>query len=163
MVDKNEFSESSLSEKDIDALLSFSEENSSSTSEKQNTTLSSKNFEGLPSFLGTSENTSLNQNLETMDSTSISSSDIQKAGIYINELYDINVKLSVELGRTFVYIKDILLLAEGSIVELDKNVGDEVDILINDKLFARGKLVILDEFYGVQITQILHPSLFKNL
>jgi len=62
-----------------------------------------------------------------------------------------------------MFIKDILLLGEGSIVELDKNVGDEVDILINDRLFARGKLVVVDEFYGVQITQILHPAYFSNI
>ncbi len=168
MVDKNEFSESSLSEKDLDALLSSTEEDSTPSSEKQNTISSFGNIEGLSSILGTSEDTGLNKDLNSFDSSIASASittggDIQKSGIYINELYDINVKLTVELGRTFVYIKDILLLAEGSIVELDKNVGDEVDILINDKLFARGKLVILDEFYGVQITQILHPSLFKNL
>ncbi len=70
-------------------------------------------------------------------------------------LMDVNLRFTVELGRTTMYIKDVMLLAEGSIVELDKNVGDEVDILVNDRLFGRGRLVIMDEFFGVQITHIL--------
>ena len=52
---------------------------------------------------------------------------------------------------------DVLMLGEGSIIELDKNVGDEVDILVNDRLFGRGRLVVVDEFFAVQITQILDP------
>lgn len=72
-------------------------------------------------------------------------------------LLDVNLRFSVELGRTQMYIKDVLMLGEGSIVELDKNVGDEVDILVNDRLFGRGRLVVVDEFFAVQITQILDP------
>jgi flagellar motor switch protein FliN/FliY len=79
-------------------------------------------------------------------------------------LLDVNVRFIVELGRTQMYIKDVMLLAEGSIVELDKNVGDDVDILINDRLFGRGRLVVVDEFYAVQITQILNPmTAYRNL
>ncbi|MEQ8351391.1 MAG: flagellar motor switch protein FliN [Leptospiraceae bacterium] len=72
-------------------------------------------------------------------------------------LLDVNLRFSVELGRTQMYIKDVLMLGEGSIIELDKNVGDEVDILVNDRLFGRGRLVVVDEFFAVQITQILDP------
>jgi flagellar motor switch protein FliN/FliY len=72
-------------------------------------------------------------------------------------LMDVTLRFTVELGRTQMYIKDVLMLGEGSIVELDKNVGDEVDILINDRLFGRGRLVVLDEFFGVQITHIIDP------
>ena len=72
-------------------------------------------------------------------------------------LLDVNLRFSVELGRTQMYIKDVLMLGEGSIVELDKNVGDEVDILVNGRLFGRGRLVVVDEFFAVQITQILDP------
>lgn len=79
-------------------------------------------------------------------------------------LLDINVRFIVELGRTQMLIKDVMLLSEGSIVELDKNVGDDVDLLINERLFGRGKLVVVDEFYAVQITQILNPmTAYRNL
>ncbi len=72
-------------------------------------------------------------------------------------LMDVTLRFSVELGRTHMYIKDVLQLTEGSVVELDKVVGDEVDILVNDRLFGRGKLVVMDEFFGIQITHILDP------
>lgn len=72
-------------------------------------------------------------------------------------LMDVSLRFTVELGRTQMNIKDVMMLGEGSIVELDKNVGDEVDIFINDRLFGRGKLVVIDEFFGVQITHILDP------
>lgn len=79
-------------------------------------------------------------------------------------LLDVTLKFAVELGRTQMYIKDVLHLGEGSIVELDKNVGDEVDLLINDRLFGRGRLVVMDEFFAVQITQIIDPlSRYRNL
>jgi flagellar motor switch protein FliN/FliY len=72
-------------------------------------------------------------------------------------LMDVSLRFTVELGRTQMNIKDVMMLGEGSIVELDKNVGDEVDIFINDRLFGRGKLVVIDEFFGVQMTHILDP------
>ena len=82
----------------------------------------------------------------------------------IDLLMDVTLRFSVELGRTQMYIKDVLNLGEGSIVELDKNVGDEVDILINDRLFGRGRLIVLDEFFGVQVTHIIDPlTQFRNL
>lgn len=79
-------------------------------------------------------------------------------------LMDVTLNFTVELGRTQMYIKDVLMLGEGSVVELDKNVGDEVDILINDRLFGRGRLVVMDEYFGVQITHILDPlTRFRGL
>lgn len=75
----------------------------------------------------------------------------------VNLLLDVSLRFTVELGRTQMYIKDVLMLGEGSIVELDKAVGDEVDILINDRHFGRGKLIVMDEYFGVQITHIDDP------
>ncbi|HMY47313.1 MAG TPA: flagellar motor switch protein FliN [Leptospiraceae bacterium] len=72
-------------------------------------------------------------------------------------LMDVALRFTVELGRTQMNIKDVMMLGEGSIVELDKNVGDEVDVYVNDRLFGRGKLVVIDEFFGVQMTHILDP------
>ena len=75
----------------------------------------------------------------------------------VDLLLDVSLRFTVELGRTQMYIKDVLMLGEGSVVELDKSVGDEVDILINDRHFGRGKLIIMDEYFGVQITHIDDP------
>jgi flagellar motor switch protein FliN/FliY len=75
----------------------------------------------------------------------------------LNLLLDVTLQLTIELGRTTMYIKDVLQLAEGTVVELDKNVGEELDILANGKLVGRGKLIVLDDYYGIQITQIVNP------
>ncbi|GBF48996.1 endoflagellar motor switch protein [Leptospira ryugenii] len=75
----------------------------------------------------------------------------------LNLLLDVTLQLTIELGRTSMYIKDVLMLTEGTVVELDKNIGEELDILANGKLVGRGKLIVLDDYYGVQITQIVNP------
>lgn len=76
----------------------------------------------------------------------------------LNLLLDVTLSLTVELGRTQMYIKDVLQLSEGTIVELDKNVGEELDILANGKPIGRGKLIVIDDYYGIHITHILDPS-----
>jgi len=70
-------------------------------------------------------------------------------------LMDIPLSVSVELGRTRCYVKDLLNLTSGSIVELDRLAGDPVDILVNGKLFAKGEVVVIDENFGVRIREIL--------
>ena len=75
----------------------------------------------------------------------------------LNLLLDVTLQLTIELGRTTMFIKDVLMLTEGTVVELDKNVGEELDILANGKLVGRGKLIVLDDYYGIQITQIVNP------
>lgn len=79
----------------------------------------------------------------------------------MNELdiiMDIPVKLSVELGRTRITIKQLLELAQGSVVELDGLAGEPMDILINGYLIAQGEVVVLDDKYGIRITEIVTPS-----
>lgn len=73
----------------------------------------------------------------------------------LDMLMDIPLKVTVELGRTKRTIKDILELSSGSIVELDKLAGEPVDILVNDKPIAQGEVVVIDENFGVRITEIL--------
>ncbi len=73
----------------------------------------------------------------------------------LNMLMHIPLKLSVELGRTQKLIKDILDLSQGSIVELDKLAGEPVDILVNDQLIAKGEVVVIDENFGVRVTEII--------
>jgi flagellar motor switch protein FliN/FliY len=75
----------------------------------------------------------------------------------LNLLLDIPLKVTVELGRTQKKIKDILELSQGSIVELDKLAGEPVDILVNNKLIAKGEVVVIDENFGVRVTDIVSP------
>ncbi len=73
----------------------------------------------------------------------------------IGLLMDVSMELSVELGRTKWKIKDILGIGEGTIVELDKLAGEPVDILVNNNLLAKGEVVVIDENFGVRITEIV--------
>ncbi|MDP8243425.1 MAG: flagellar motor switch protein FliN [Candidatus Hinthialibacter antarcticus] len=68
---------------------------------------------------------------------------------------DIQLEIKVELGRTVRKIRDVLELGPGSVIELNKLAGEPVDILVNDKLFAKGEVVVIDENFGVRITDIL--------
>lgn len=73
-------------------------------------------------------------------------------------LMDIPLQITVELGRTRKMIKEILELAQGSIIELDKLAGEPVDILANNKLIAKGEVVVIDENFGVRVTDIISQS-----
>ncbi|MCR8845458.1 flagellar motor switch phosphatase FliY [Paenibacillus sp. SC116] len=74
----------------------------------------------------------------------------------LNLLLDIPLRVTVELGRTHKQIKDILELSQGSIIELDKLAGEPVDILVNNKLIAKGEVVVIDENFGVRVTDIIN-------
>lgn len=73
-------------------------------------------------------------------------------------LLDIPLQVTVELGRTKRSVKDILELSTGSIIELDKLAGEPVDILVNNKLIAQGEVVVIDESFGVRVTDIVSQS-----
>ena len=73
-------------------------------------------------------------------------------------LFDVPLTVTVELGRTKMTLKQILELSVGSLIELDKLTGEPVDILVNGKLIARGEVVVIDENFGVRITEIVSPK-----
>ncbi len=73
-------------------------------------------------------------------------------------LFDVPLTITVELGRTRMTLKQILELSVGSLIELDKLTGEPVDILVNGKLIARGEVVVIDENFGVRITEIVSPK-----
>ncbi|MBN1698333.1 MAG: flagellar motor switch phosphatase FliY [Spirochaetales bacterium] len=75
----------------------------------------------------------------------------------IGLLMDVYMEMTVELGRTKKLIKDILGIGEGTIIELDKLAGEPVDILVNHKLIAKGEVVVIDENFGVRVTEIVSP------
>jgi len=70
-------------------------------------------------------------------------------------IYDINVEVTVELGRTSMQIKDVLELSPGSVLELNKLAGETVDIFVNKSLIAKGEVVVINENFGVRITEII--------
>lgn len=72
-------------------------------------------------------------------------------------LYDVEMEMTVELGRSKMNIRDILGLGEGSIIELQKLAGEPVDLLVNGKLIAKGEVVVIDENFGVRVTEIVNP------
>jgi flagellar motor switch protein FliN/FliY len=72
-------------------------------------------------------------------------------------LMDVSLRVSVELGRATLNVRDTLNLAPGNVVELDKLAGDPVDVLVNGRLIARGEVVVVDDQFGVRITEIVSP------
>jgi len=76
----------------------------------------------------------------------------------IDLILDIPVQLTVELGRTKIPIKNILQLAQGSVVELDGLAGEPMDVLVNGCLIAQGEVVVVNEKFGIRLTDIITPS-----
>jgi flagellar motor switch protein FliN len=76
----------------------------------------------------------------------------------LDVILDIAMPLTVELGRTKMLIRDILALGPGSVIELDKLAGEPVDLLVNDRPIAKGEVVVIDENFGVRLTQISHAT-----
>ena len=70
-------------------------------------------------------------------------------------ILDVNVRLSLEIGRTQVTIRDLLKLAPGSILEFDRPAGDPLDVLVNDRLVAHGEVVMVNDRYGVRFTEAI--------
>lgn len=75
----------------------------------------------------------------------------------LNLILDIPLLVRVELGRTKMLINDLLQLGQGSVIELAKLVGEPLEVLVNDKLVARGEVVVVNEKFGVRLTDIITP------
>ena len=90
--------------------------------------------------------------------TSFDTQPAQKQSNSIDLLLDVPLRISVELGKATMTIKDVLALGPGSVVELNKMAGEPVDIVVNDKLIARGEVVVVDENFGVRVTDIVTPE-----
>ena len=83
-------------------------------------------------------------------------------GAELERLYDVPVELAVEIGRTRMTIREALALGPGSIVALHRLAGEPVDLLVNGKPIARGEVVVIDEEFGLRVTDVLdspHPQL----
>ncbi len=89
---------------------------------------------------------------------SFAPSNVTGAGNDINMILDIPVQLTVEMGRTRIPIKHILQLAQGSVVELDALAGEPMDVLVNGFLIAQGEVVVVNDKFGIRLTDIVTPS-----
>lgn len=76
----------------------------------------------------------------------------------LDMILDIPVTLSVEIGRTRMMVKDLLQLGQGTVVELEKLAGEPMEILVNGRLVARGEAVVINEKFGIKLTDIASPS-----
>lgn len=79
-------------------------------------------------------------------------------GRNLKMILDIPLKVTVELGRTKMPVSDLLNLTQGSVIELSKLAGDPMEVLVNDKLIARGEAVVVNEKFGVRLTDIISPT-----
>ena len=128
-------------------------------------TLASDNFSGKARWLidNTTAHTILGIDLESegenesdvesTDDGSLLASDDSSLDI----LMDIPLQVSVELGRVKMILKDVIELGAGSIIEIEKSAGEPVDVLVNKRLVARGEVVVIEDNFGVRITEILSP------
>ncbi|MES2855625.1 MAG: flagellar motor switch protein FliN [Bdellovibrionota bacterium] len=73
-------------------------------------------------------------------------------------ILDIPLRVTVELGRTKMVVSDLLNLGQGSVIELSKLAGEPMEVLVNDKLVARGEAVVVNEKFGVRLTDIISPA-----
>ena len=76
----------------------------------------------------------------------------------IDLLLDIPLEVSVEVGRSRILVRDLLQLQEGSMVELDKLAGEPLDLYVNSRLIARGEAVVVNEKFGLRLTDVVSPS-----
>ena len=90
--------------------------------------------------------------------TNFAPTGVAGAGNDITMILDIPVQLTVELGRTRIPIKHILQLAQGSVVELDALAGEPMDVLVNGFLIAQGEVVVVNDKFGIRLTDIVTPS-----
>ena len=79
-------------------------------------------------------------------------------GLELSRLHDVSVELAVEVGRTRMTIREALALGPGSIVTLNRLAGEPVDLLVNGKPIARGEVVVIDEEFGLRVTEVLAPK-----
>jgi len=89
---------------------------------------------------------------------SLSADDSRQGDIKLDAILDVPVTLSMEIGRTRVNIRNLLKLNQGSVVELDRLAGEPMDVLVNGTLIAQGEVVVVNEKFGIRLTDIVSPS-----
>lgn len=90
--------------------------------------------------------------------TKASVTELRKNDRNLDLILDIPLKVTVELGRTRMLVSELLNLGQGSVIELAKLAGEPMEVLVNDKLVARGEAVVVNEKFGVRLTDIISPA-----
>lgn len=126
-----------MTQEEIDALINTGD--ASGTSASENVQVNTPDF---PSF----------------DSDSSGERALSPLDPKIELLYDLQLPVSIELGRTNMLIRDILRLARGSVIEFDKLASEPVDVLINGKKVAEGEVVVIDKHFGIRITTLVDAA-----
>ena len=80
------------------------------------------------------------------------------ANVTLEAVYDIPVQISVVLGKTSMQVSQLLKLGRGAVIELDRKVGEAIDIYVNNRLIARGEVVVIEDRIGVTMTEIIKPD-----
>ena len=111
---------------------------------------------GMP-MMGMGQNMGNIPNVQSLQYQNLQGMNMGSEQGNISLIMDVFMEMTVELGRTKKQIKDILGMGEGTIIELDKLAGEPVDILVNHKPIAKGEVVVIDENFGVRVTEILSP------
>jgi flagellar motor switch protein FliN/FliY len=83
-------------------------------------------------------------------------------GVQMGLLDDVSLNVTIELGRTRMYVEDVLRLNADSVIELDKAAGDHVDIFVNERLVARGEVLVLNDNFCVRVSEILQPRVTRQ-
>lgn len=119
--------------------------------------LNEGNLMGGPDSAGLTEIPAGQGGNDSFVETSLSSNSLRSGASHenIGMLLDVELDVFIELGRTNLSIKRVLELAPGSIVELDRMAGEPVDLLVNDKVVAKGEVVVVDENFGIRIVSLV--------
>jgi flagellar motor switch protein FliN/FliY len=83
---------------------------------------------------------------------------VSAGGVNMDAILDVPVTISMEIGRTKINIRNLLQLNQGSVVELDRLAGEPMDVLVNGTLIAQGEVVVVNEKFGLRLTDIISPS-----
>ena len=81
-----------------------------------------------------------------------------EAAVQLDLIQNVAVSVSVEVGRSSLRIRDLLRLGQGSVVELDRVAGEPLDVCVNNTVIARGEVVLVNERYGIRLTQVVDPE-----
>jgi len=95
---------------------------------------------------------------DTVQSVNLLDDDSGNGHNNLDKLMDVVMKITVELGKTTLTLKQVLELQKGSIVELDRYAGDNVDIYVNNRMIAQGEVVVVDDKFGVRIVELISPK-----
>jgi flagellar motor switch protein FliN len=99
----------------------------------------------------------LDEGLPEEEEGSGSSAAVEEKIKKLDLILDIPLRVSVELGRTKMLVNDLLQLGQGSVIELNKLAGEPLEVLVNEKLVARGEVVVVNEKFGIRLTDIISP------